>query len=192
LNYYWLKLGLHELLFDRVQYGRDESGKVVKGRINIMEPDNWNTLTGIRNRIINVIRFGDNLENVYVKSLNKKLPGFGRNSYSTFISSAMTWNKYALCAFDCGPVLWSRKGFVSFDKVKKRMKKIGWPYSGTARKLLRPLYTIALDYKRPPIRQKGQPDEGYSRKSMRHRRCQLYEAIDNIYDEINRQRKSIE
>jgi hypothetical protein len=191
LNYYWLKLGLHELLFDRVQYGRDETGKVVKGRINIMEPDNWNTLTGIRNRIINVIRFGDNLETVYVKSLNKKLPGFSRNSYSTFISSAMTYNKYAQCAFDCGPVLWSRKGFVCFEKVKKRMKKIGWPYSGTAHKLLRPLYTIALDYKRPPIRQKGQPDEGYSRKSLKNRCCQLYEAIDNILDEINRQRQSI-
>jgi hypothetical protein len=192
LNFYWLKLGLHELLFDRVQYGRDETGRIIKGRINIMEPEDWNNLSGIRNRIINVIRFGDNLENVYVKSLNKKLPGFGRNSYSTFISSAMTWNKYALCAFDCGPVLWSRKGFVSFDKVKKRMKKIRWPYSGTPHKLLRPLYTIALDYRRPPIRQKGQPDEGYSLKSMRRRRCQLFEVIDNILDEINKQRQSIE
>jgi len=192
LNFYWLKLGPHELLFDRVQYGRNESGKIVKGRINIMEPEDWNNLMGIRNRIINVIRYSDNLENVYVKSLNKKLPGFSRNSYNTFISSAMTWNKYACCSFDCGPVLWSTKGFVSFDKVKKRMKKIRWPYSGTPYKLLRPLYTIALDYRRPPIRQKGQPDEGYSSKSMRRRRCQLYQTIDNILDEINRQRQSIE
>ncbi len=192
LNYYWLKLGLHELLFDFCQMGTTETGKIVKGRINIMEPEDWNNLEGIRNRIINVIRFGDNLENVYVKSLNKKLPGFSRNSYSTFISSAMTWNKYALCAFDCGPVLWSRKGFVCFEKVKKRMKKIGWPYSGTPCKLLRPLYTIALDYKKPPIRQEGQPDEGYSLKSLKSRYCQLYEAIDNIYDEIDRQRQSIE
>jgi hypothetical protein len=76
LNYYCLKLSLHELLFDGVQYGRDETGKVVKGRIYIMEPKDWNTLTGIRNKIINVIRLGDNLETVYFKSLNKKLPGF--------------------------------------------------------------------------------------------------------------------
>jgi len=124
LNFYWLKFGIHEVLYDCVQLGRSETGRIVKGRINIMEPEDWNTLTGIRNRIINTIRFGDNLENVYVKSLNKKLPGFSRNSHSTFISSAMTWNKFACCHMDCGPVVFLTKGFVSFDKVKKRMKKI--------------------------------------------------------------------
>ena len=54
LNFYWLKLASHELLFDRVQYGRDETGRIVKGRINVEEPEDWKTLTGIRNRIINV------------------------------------------------------------------------------------------------------------------------------------------
>ncbi|MFH1935534.1 MAG: hypothetical protein ABIN18_28670 [Pseudomonadota bacterium] len=160
LNFYWLKLASHELLFDRVQYGRDETGRIVKGRFNVEEPEGWETLTGIRNRIVNTMRFGDHLETVYVASLNKKLPGFSRNSSSTFISSAMVWNKYALCAFDCGPVLWSRKGFVCFNQVKKRMNKIGWPYRGTARELLKPLYTIAMDYRKPHLRQKGQPNEG--------------------------------
>ena len=30
LNYYWLKLGAHELLFDRIQYVRDHTGKITK------------------------------------------------------------------------------------------------------------------------------------------------------------------
>ena len=45
LNYYWLKLGPHELLFDRIQYGEDERGKIVKGRINVEEPEDWKTPT---------------------------------------------------------------------------------------------------------------------------------------------------
>jgi hypothetical protein len=190
LNYYWLKLGPHELLFDRVQYGEDETGKIVKGKINVAEPEDWKTLTGIRNRIINVIRFGENLESKYVKSLNKKLPGFSRNSYNTFIAGGLTWNRYGLCAFDCGPVLWSRRGFVHFDQVRKRMKAIGWPYHGTASLLLRPLYTIALNYRRPPIRRRGETDEGYSLKSMRKRSCQLFRIIDYTLDEIHRIRKN--
>jgi hypothetical protein len=74
------------------------------------------------------------------------------NTTSTFLSSAMTWNKYGLCAFDCGPVLWSKSGFVDFSRVAQRMKQIGWPYEGTAREVLRPLYHIAEDYRRPPMR----------------------------------------
>ena len=119
LNYYWLKLGPHELLFDRIQYRLDESGKRTKGRIGEDESEGTRTLNGIRNRIINVIRYGEDLEDEYVASLNERLPGFSRNAYSTFVSSAMTWNKYGLCAFDCGPVLWSKKGFVHFNQVKR-------------------------------------------------------------------------
>ncbi|CAD7767175.1 MAG: hypothetical protein DNFNHJIP_00582 [Candidatus Argoarchaeum ethanivorans] len=179
LNFYWQKLISHELMYDRIIYGQDETGKIVKGKINTEEPEDHKTLTGIRNRIINVIRFGENLEPKYVKSLNKKLPGFSGNSHNTFIASGLTWNRYGLCAFDCGPVLWSKKGFVSFNQVRKRMKKIGWPYQGSPSELLRPLYTIAVNYRRPPIRLRNGADEGYSLKSIRKRRCQFYRIIDN-------------
>ena len=118
LNYYWLKLGSHELLFDRIQYRSDVYGKRTKGRLGEDESIGPQTLSGIRNRIINVIRFGEDLEDEYVASLNERLPGFSRKAYSTFISSAMTWNKYGLCAYDCGPVLWSKKGFVHFSRSK--------------------------------------------------------------------------
>jgi hypothetical protein len=192
LDFYWLKLGAHELLFDRVQYQRDESGKIIKGRWGLDESEKWQTLTGIRNRIVNTVRFGEILEDQYVENLNRKLPGFNRGTRSSFLSSAMSWNRYGLCAFDCGPVLWSKRGFVHFSRVKEQMNKIGWPYRGTASQVLRPLYTIVLNYRRPPIRRRGEPDEGYSLKSLRRRTCQIYEIIDNILEEIHKRRQNIE
>ena len=175
LNYFWLKLGPHELLFDRIQYGWDDDDYRQKGRFGFDESDGCRNLTGIRNRIINVIRYGERLQNRYVSLLNTKLPGFSGNTTSTFLSSAMTWNKYGLCAFDCGPVLWRKPGFVDFSKVAQRMKQIGWPDEGTAREVLRPLYHIAVDYRRPPIRIRGKPCEGYSLGSLRRRSCQIYD-----------------
>ena len=193
LNYYWLKLGPHELLFDRIQYGRDHSGKVKKGKWTIEdESESWKTLTGIRNRIVNVIRYGEDLQEEYIEHLDKPLPGFGRNSKSTFLSSAMTWNRYGLCAFDCGPVLWSKRGFVHFNRVKERMNRIGWPYRCTASQVLRPLYTIALNYRRPPLRRRGAPDQGYSLQSLRRRACQIWGVIDKLLDEIHNRRQNIE
>jgi hypothetical protein len=191
LNYYSIKITPHEILFDRIQLGQDSSDKVTKGKLNYLYPENSNSLNGIRNKIINVVRFGDHLETSYVKALNKKLPGFSKNSFNTFLSGSMTWNRYGLCAFDCGPVLWSKKGFVSFDQVQQRMKKIGWPYQGSPSELLRPLYNIALNYRRPPIRKRGEQDEGYSAKSLRKRACQIYEIIDNTLDQIHQVRKNI-
>ena len=121
-----------------------------------------------------------------MKQFNRKLPGFSRGTQSTLLSSAFSWNRYGMCAFDCGPVLWSKKGFVNFSQVKKCMNQIGWPYRGCPSQILRPLYTIALNYRRPPIRRRGDPDEGYSLKSLRRRACQIYEIIDNLLNEINR------
>lgn len=127
LNFYWLKLGPHELLFDRTQLEYDECGKVRKGRWGLDESEKWRTLSGIRNRIVNVTHYGKYFEDKYVLNLNRKLPGFSRGTQSTFLSSALSWNRYGLCAFDCGPVLWSKIGFVHFSQVKKRMNQIGWP-----------------------------------------------------------------
>ena len=41
LNFYWLKLGAHELLFDRTQLEYDEHGKVRKGRWGLDESEKW-------------------------------------------------------------------------------------------------------------------------------------------------------
>jgi hypothetical protein len=189
LNFYWLKLGAHELLFDRIQYRRDQTGQLIKGRWGL-EPEDYNSLTGIRNRIVNVVRYGEDLEDACVENLDRKLPGFSRGTQSTFLSSAMSWNRYALCSFDCGPALWSKRKFVHFSQVKKRMNQIGWPYRGTASEVLRPLYTIALNYRKPPIRI-NEPNQGYTLESMRQRRDELYEVFDRILDEIHEIRNGI-
>jgi hypothetical protein len=187
LNFYWLKLGAHELLFDRTQLEYDDYGYLRKGRWGLDETEKWRTLNGIRNRIVNVTRYGEFLEDKYVLNLNRKLPGLsGRGTKNTFLSSALSIFKYGICSMDCGPLVYSKKGFVHFSQVKNRMNLIGWPYHGCPSQVLRPLYKIGLNYRRPPIRRRGDPDEGYSLKSLRRRACQLYEIIDNLFNEINR------
>ena len=44
LDFYWLKLGAHELLFDRIQCKRDVSGKIRKGRWGLDDSEKWSTL----------------------------------------------------------------------------------------------------------------------------------------------------
>jgi hypothetical protein len=194
-NFYWLKLGPHELLFDHIQFDRggdsSDSQRWIKGRWGLDESEKWTTLTGIRNRVVNVIRFGEFLQSDYVKRLDKTLPGFSPGTRNTFLSAAVTWNKYGMCAFDCGPVFWSRRGFVHFKQVKRRMNELGWPYKSSARKLLKPFYHIALDYRAPPIRMLYEPEEGYSLRSMRRRALEIYEVLDGIMDEIDRLRKEL-
>lgn len=191
LNYYWIKLGPHEILFDHIQYGENHNGKITKGKHHLLEPESHKTLPGIRNKIINTIRYGGNLDSEYVLALNKKLPGFSSGAMSTFLSSSMTWNRYGLCTFDCGPILWSKKGFVHFDQIQTQMDKIEWPYKGTASELLRPLYTIGLNYRRPPIRIRDDPHEGYCLKSLRSRAYQIYEILDRISEQIHHRRQTL-
>lgn len=192
LNFYWLKLGPHELLFDHIQFSQgDDPDNLERDRWGLDESEGPRTLTGIRNRVVNVIRYGEFLQTDYVKRLNRILPGFNPGSRSTFLTSGVSWNRYGLCAFDCGPVLWSRKGFVHFKQVKKRMNELGWPYESYARKVLKPLYHIALNYRWPPIWMPHEPEAGFSLKSMRRRGCQLYEVLDAISDQIDRLRRRI-
>ena len=193
LTWFWIKIGVHELLFDHIQFDRGSgtNERWIKGRWGLDESEKWTTLTGFRNRVVNVIRYGEHLQADYVKRLNKKLPGFTPGSRSTFLASGVSWNKYGLCAFDCGPVFWSRKGFVHFRQVKRRMKELGWPYRSNARTVLKPLYHIALDYRAPPIRMLYEPEEGYSLQSIRCRALELYDVLDRIMDEIDRLRKEL-
>jgi hypothetical protein len=192
LNFYWLKLGVHELLFDHIQFDRGSGNeRWIKGRWGLDESEKWTTLTGIRNRVVNVIRFGEFLESDYLKRLDKKLPGFSPGTRNTFLSSAVSWNRYGMCAFDCGPVFWSRRGFVHFRQVKRRMNKLGWPYKSSARKILKPFYHIALDYRAPPIRMIYEPEEGYSLQSIGRRALDLYDVLDRIMDEIERLRSEM-
>ena len=76
-------------------------------------------------------------------------------------------------------------------RLKACMNEIGWPYHGTARQVLSPLYHIALDYKKYPIRVKGQSEDGYTLRHMRRRIYEIFEKLDKIIDDIVRERQNI-
>lgn len=78
LDYFWLKLGPHELLFDRIQYGCDDDDHRRKGRFCLDELGDCRNLTGIRNRINNVIRYGRRFQNSYSSQPKARLPGYSR------------------------------------------------------------------------------------------------------------------
>lgn len=190
-DFFTVKLLAHELLFDQIHLRVNTNGESIRGKWLLDESDRWTTLDGIRNRIINSVRFGELLELPYVKRLNKELPGFSPGSTSTFIRSGMVWQRWALCSYDCGPVLWSKRKFVHFKQIKKRMNELGWPYQGTPYEILKPFYHIALDYKRPPLRLRGEPEEGYSLSSLRKRREEITKVLDRVLVDIERARKRI-
>ena len=66
------------------------------------------------------------------------------------------------------------------------MQKAGWPGKGTAGKILAPLCTIAVDYKKHPVRIENEMDTGYCIKSVCRRKSQLSRMIENTRREIYR------
>jgi hypothetical protein len=172
LDFWWLKVGPHELLFDRVQ---NIGGRRGKWRL----PELEHTPGGVRDRIINVIRYGEELQDAYLERMIGPI-----NTFRTRFLSTMRWDRYATCVFDCGPVLWSRSGFVHFSTVKDRMNELDWPYRSTAREILKPFYHVALDYNRYPIRDRKHPDEGYSLRSMRQRGEVILKVLDKVSEEL--------
>ena len=192
LNFYWLKLGPHELLFDRVHFQEDRFGRLIRGEWEIDGTDNADTISNLRCRINNHIRYGRKpLGNNYIKLLNTRRPGLSGKGHSTFLQSAMTWNRFAMCSADAGPIAISKgAGFVDFNMVKKYMNKIDWPYQGTPYQILSHFYYI-ICYRQPPLRINGD-DASWSLKSMRTRACQLYEFLDHKLDMIHRIREGIQ
>ena len=69
LNFYWLKLGAHQLLFDRIHIKFDESVKIRKGLLGLDVSENWQTLAGIRKKIENVVAYKDDLDDRYIRNL---------------------------------------------------------------------------------------------------------------------------
>jgi hypothetical protein len=189
LNYYWLKLGIHEMLFDRVYCQEDCSGRLMRGQWEIDDEDETDTISGLRCKIINHIRYGrKTLVINHINHLNTKLSGLSGKSLSTFLQSAMTWNRYAMCSFDCGPVAISKgSGFVSFNMIKRYMNKMDWPYQGTPHQILSHFYDL-ICYRQPPLCIDGS-NKSWSLKSMKARACEIYEFLDHHLDTIHHLRE---
>ena len=96
-----------------------------------------------------------------------------------------------MCAFDTGPILWSKEGFVHFSAVRARMNDLGWPHHSNARQILLSFYHIAMNYREPPIRRRFLPEDGYTLRHMRRRKYEIHERLNQVLNDIDRERRKI-
>ena len=137
-NYFWLKLGIHEHVFDICF-------------LNCYEEDFKNS-ENVRELIINSMRCS--------KLMNDKvLYGFNKNDVADLVRYKISWNKYAMCSFDTGPIATGRYGFVEYSAAKKIKSKLhtlkyekseGY-YKNRAVDVMSELYKFRVLYHKPPI-----------------------------------------
>ncbi len=174
-NFYWVKLGKHEIFYD--------------GAINKrLEESQCNTVGDIRVHVINSIRCFESIDNKVIKKMNKELPGLsGSHTRNTYIKT-LRWNSYACCAFSDGCVAFNSHRFISFKDVRTNVQKS----NGSSLTVIRKLYEVFIDYKKPPFYDGKESCGGYSQKSMRKRKTAIYKVVDAALDKINRAQRAIE
>lgn len=188
-TFYFLKLWAHEVITDQCYIKTAKNGEQVRSKFKLDESEKWDTLNGIRNHVINSVRYFEDLEDECVKLMDCKLPGFTHGTKSTFVNGGLNLRRFALCSMDFGPIIFSRSEFVDYKLVKRLFNEVQFPQRGDPIEILRPYFRIVL-YRDPPLCVKGKY-KSYSLKSMRKRSCELFEFIDRIMDEINESRKKI-
>jgi hypothetical protein len=101
LNYWWLKVGSHEYAHDVTYVLRAASD----------------------------IRAGDIRDYVIMGMQRAVLPGevplhrFPPQALQHFIRHHMAWNRFACCAFDCGPIMLGREGYVSYETLSEARRQ---------------------------------------------------------------------
>jgi hypothetical protein len=100
-DYFWLKLGLHEYTFDAA-YG-EQSDKD-------LQPEN-----DARDYIIQSMRCSLDLSTRFAED-------YPDSRISRLISHKLCWKKYAMCAFDCGPIATGKGGLKRFSEVARQRK----------------------------------------------------------------------
>lgn len=134
-DYYWIKLGIHEFAYDVAFYA---------------SPDN----SSVRNVLINSLRRGEDLRLTWHKYQIEEA------ALRKFIIYSFAWNRYACCAFDCGPITLSRNEFVHFSDFSEYRRKYEPPADDTsteekrkwAKGILKTYYDLLLCYDEPPLR----------------------------------------
>ena len=133
-DYYWIKLGVHEFVFDLTFCD--------------LLPNN-----SVRNILINSLKQGEDIKDTWQGK------GVVKEDLVHFIKYGLSWNRYACCAFDCGPIALSKKDFVHFSVIarlrsqektpceeKENIIKREW-----AKKILRQNYDLLLCYDEAPL-----------------------------------------
>ena len=134
-DYYWIKLGIHEFAYDVAFY----------------DYQNGNP---IRELLVNSLRRGEDLKLTWHKYQIEEA------ALRKFIIYSFAWNRYACCAFDCGPITLSKSGFVHFSDFSEHCRKYEYPADGAsidekrkwAKDILKTHYDLLLCYDEPPLR----------------------------------------
>lgn len=100
-DYFWLKLGLHEYTFDAAYDGQSEKN---------LQPDN-----DARAYIYQSLRCSLDLSNRFPED-------YPDSRILQLISHKLCWKKYAMCAFDCGPIATGKGGLKRFSEVASQRK----------------------------------------------------------------------
>lgn len=101
LEYWWLKLGLHEFAYD-VTYQTDRSAEP-------LPPD-------VREAILNAMS-----RSMTASDLDAMC--FAPADVEHFIHHRITWNRFACCSFDCGPIAVGRGGYVPYEEMAAARRK---------------------------------------------------------------------
>jgi len=133
-DYYWIKLGIHEFAYDVAFCAYHHSNPV-------------------RELLVDSIRRGEDLRLTWHKYQIEEA------ALRKFIIYSFAWNRYACCAFDCGPITLSRNEFVHFSDFSEYRRKYEPPADGTsteekrkwAKGILKTSYDLLLCYDEPPL-----------------------------------------
>lgn len=96
-NFWWLRLGLHEFVFDVQFYPQPLPINDVRDYV----------LVAIYNKI----------------DLSKETPSiFKDKQIIDSLRYRLAWHRYGMCSYDCGPLAVGREGFVPFNTAANQIK----------------------------------------------------------------------
>jgi len=169
-DYYWIKLGIHEFAYDVAFYA---------------SPDN----SSVRDVLINSLRQGEDLRLTWHKYQIEE------DALRKFIIYRFAWNRYACCAFDCGPITLSKNGFVHFSDFSEHRGKYEYPADTAgieekrkwAKDILKTYYDMLLCYDEPPLRKNEiYRDLAGARHEIVKRLCEVERHLQQRENEIGR------
>jgi hypothetical protein len=167
-DYYWIKLGIHEFAYDVAFCAYRHPNPV-------------------REILVDSIRRGEDLRLTWHKyQIDEAV-------LKKFIIYSFAWNRYACCAFDCGPITLSKSGFVHFSDFSEHSRKYEYPADTTdieekrkwAKDILKTHYDLLLCYDEPPLRKNEiYRDLAGARHEVVKRLCEVERHLQQRENEV--------
>jgi hypothetical protein len=163
-DFYWIKLGIHEFAFD----------------LSFLNPSPPDSVRGI------LLKSMQNGVDLRLDHCSRDLPV---QDLKEFIRHRLTWNRYACCAFDSGPIAIGRNGFVRFSEFARHRALFEAPLLASepelrewAKGVLKEHYDILLSYDEPPIA------EAHHFDVWRQRRTEIRRKLAEVEEKLQRYR----